>query len=91
MQTTLIQKGEQNQRLQETVNTIKNQLLNDKIFDQKFSAIQITTLASYETTFKYVRDRSEDGEFFLEIATGDSSTSKVRKRICVIDIESIDP
>ena len=48
MQTTLIEKGEINQRLQETVNTIKNQLLNDKIFDQKFSVTQVTTLKSVD-------------------------------------------
>ena len=43
--------------------------------------------------FKYVRDRSEDGEFFLEIshAGGTTEDSKLRRRICVIDIESIDP
>ena len=33
MQTIITEKGDVNQRLQETVNTIKNQLMNDKIFD----------------------------------------------------------
>ena len=52
-------------------------------------------------TFKFVRDRSEIGEFFLEIAACTSSVvnqtlaaqaqEKVRKRICVIDIEDIEP
>ena len=52
----------------------------------------MTTLQSIDYTFKYVRDRSEDGEFFLEISTtGSTSDSKLRRRICVIDIESIDP
>ena len=44
MQTILIEKGEVNQRLQETVNTIKNQLMNDKIFDQKFIVTKMNTL-----------------------------------------------
>ena len=36
MTKTLVEKGETNRRLSETVNTIKNQLLIDKVFDQKF-------------------------------------------------------
>ena len=44
MQTILTEKGEVNQRLQETVNTIKNQLMNDKIFDQKFIVTKMNTL-----------------------------------------------
>ena len=44
MQTIITEKGEVNQRLQETVNTIKNQLMNDKIFDQKFIVTKMNTL-----------------------------------------------
>ena len=68
MAKTLIEKGETNQRLSETVNTIKNQLLIDKVFDQKFIVQQVGTLKTVDYTFKFVRDRSEVGEFFLEIA-----------------------
>ena len=49
-------------------------------------------------TFKFVRDRSEVGEFFLEIASASAqskqaaaSSDKVRRRICIIDIEEIEP
>ena len=44
MQTIITEKGDVNQRLQETVNTIKNQLMNDKIFDQKFIVTKMNTL-----------------------------------------------
>ena len=37
MQLTLMKKGEQNKRLSETVNTIKNQILEEQIFNQKFN------------------------------------------------------
>ena len=43
-----------------------------------------------EYTFKFVRDKSEDGEFFLEIQAV-SAAEKSRKRICVLDIEDIEP
>ena len=36
MQNTLVKRGEQNRRLSETVNTIKNQILEEQIFSQKF-------------------------------------------------------
>jgi hypothetical protein len=38
-----------------------------------------------------VRDKSEDGEFFLEIQQGDAHSTQKRKRILVIDIEAIEP
>lgn len=37
MQTTLTKKGEHNQRLSETVNMIKNQILSEQIFDERYS------------------------------------------------------
>lgn len=43
-------------------------------------------------TFRFVRDKSEDGEFFLEIQpSGSSEGKKMRKRICIIDIDEIEP
>ena len=33
---TVTKKGEQNQRLSETVNMIKNQILAEQIFDERF-------------------------------------------------------
>ena len=48
MQTIITEKGEVNQRLQETVNTIKNQLMNDKIFDQKFIVTKMGTLQAQD-------------------------------------------
>ena len=38
-----------------------------------------------------MRDKSEDGEFFLEILQGDAHSTQKRKRILVIDIEAIEP
>lgn len=37
-----------------------------------------------------MHDKSEDGEFFLEIASTSQEGAK-RRRICVIDIEDIEP
>jgi hypothetical protein len=45
---------------------------------------------SSDYTFKFVRDKSEDGEFFLEILAA-SASEKTRRRICVLDIEDIEP
>lgn len=36
MQETLMKKAEENKRLSETVNTIKNKILEEVIFSQKF-------------------------------------------------------
>lgn len=95
---TLTEKGEQNRLLSETVNSIKNQLLIEQIFDCKFSVQLISAFQKVDYTFKFVRDRSEAGEFFLEIATTPTQQAaenvgpgRVRKRICIIDIEEIEP
>jgi len=40
--------------------------------------------------FSFVRDRSEAGEFFLEISSNGSGT-RTNRRICVVDIEVIEP
>ena len=47
MQETVTKKGEQNQRLSETVNMIKNQILAEQIFDERFAVQQSTALATY--------------------------------------------
>lgn len=86
----ITEKGEENRQLSEIVNTFKNQIIADKVFEQKFTVTFVGQLMSSEYTFRFVRDKSEDGEFFLEmqpVATGDKS----KKRICVIDIEDIEP
>ena len=36
MQETLMKKAEENKRLSETVNTIKNKIFEEEIFSQKF-------------------------------------------------------
>ena len=47
---------------------------------------------TYNYTFNFVRDKSETGEFFLEISnTGNGPGMRTRKRICIIDIDSIEP
>lgn len=38
-----------------------------------------------------MRDRSEAGEFFLEISSNVGEAEATRRRICIIDIESIEP
>ena len=73
MTKTLVEKGETNRRLSETVNTIKNQLLIDKVFDQKFIVQQAGNFKMLDYTFKFIRDRSEAGEFFLEISSASTS------------------
>ena len=40
--------------------------------------------------FSFVRDRSEAGEFFLEISSSGPGT-RTNRRICVVDIEAIEP
>ena len=92
MQEQLLKKGEENQRLSETVNQIKNQILEEQIFDQKFIVQQQGTLTITDYIFQFVRDSSEDGEFFLEISTsGQGQGTRTRKRISVVDIEAIEP
>lgn len=41
-----MKKGEQNKRLSETVNTFKNQLLEEQIFDQKYMVQQVGALST---------------------------------------------
>jgi hypothetical protein len=38
-----------------------------------------------------VRDKSELGEYYLDITQGDAHTSSKKKRILVVDIEEIEP
>ena len=64
---TICEKGEANRRLSEIINTFKNQLIQDKIFEQRFNVTHIGQIKSTDYTFKFVRDKSEDGEYFLEI------------------------
>ena len=47
---------------------------------------------TYNYTFNFVRDKSETGEFFLEISSsGNGPGMRTRKRIAIIDIDSIEP
>lgn len=46
MQLALMKKGEENQRLSETVNQIKNQILEEQIFDQRFIVQQVGALST---------------------------------------------
>ena len=50
MQNTLVKRGEQNRRLSETVNTIKNQILEEQIFSQKFIVQQPGTISTANYT-----------------------------------------
>ena len=67
-------------------------MIQDKIFEQRFNVTHIGQIKSTDYTFKFVRDKSEDGEYFLEIQNGGSTEgNKMRRRICIIDIEEIEP
>ena len=88
---TLLQKGEENQRLSEAVNEIKNHHLTNSVLGQKFSAQKIGTLKYDDVTFRFIYDSSkkdEDCEYYLEICDSKGKTWKV---ISVLDIESIEP
>lgn len=67
LSNTLADKGQQNRKLSEALACFKNQLIADQIFDQRFNVTHMGQLTNTEYTFKFVRDKSEDGEFFLEI------------------------
>lgn len=67
MSLKISEKGDENRTLSEIVNTFKNQIMADKVFEQRFTVTFVGQLAYSEYTFKFVRDKSEDGEFFLEI------------------------
>lgn len=41
--------------------------------------------------FKFVRDKSEQGEFFLDVCQGDPHTTTKKRRIPIVDIEDIEP
>jgi len=73
------------------VNTIKNQILEEQIFSQKFIVQQPGAISTTNYTFSFVRDRSEAGEFFLEISSNGATGTRTNRRICVVDIEAIEP
>ena len=50
MQATLTKKGESNQRLAETVNMIKNQILAESVFDERYNVQQTNALMSAQYT-----------------------------------------
>lgn len=50
LQKTIFKKGKQNQRLSEVVNTFKNQLIVDQVFQQAFGAVQVGQLKQMEFT-----------------------------------------
>ena len=97
-----MKKGEENQQLSEAVHTIKNKILEEEIFSQKFMVQQAGNITTSNLNFSFVRDRSEIGEFFLDIKSA-SSTAKTdstkattearrtKKRIRIVDIEAIEP
>lgn len=92
LSTKIYEKGEENRGLAEVINTFKNQIIADKIFEQRFNVTFVGQLMTSDYTFKFVRDKAEDGEYFLEIqASGTTEGNRMRRRICVIDIEEIEP
>eukprot|EP00347_Sterkiella_histriomuscorum_P023031 403336221 len=86
---TLLEKGEENQRLSEAVNEIKNHHLTTSVLGQKFSAQKIGTIKYDDVILRFMYDSSrEDCEYFLDIS---DSRGKSWKQISVIDIDSIEP
>lgn len=65
---TLLEKGEENQRLSEAVNEIKNHHLTTSVLGQKFAAQKIGTIKYDDVIFKFMYDSSrEDSEYYLDI------------------------
>ena len=105
MQKSLLQKGEENRQLSEAVHTIKNKILEEEIFSQKFMVQQAGNITTSNLNFSFVRDRTEVGEFFLDIKSASLAAAKVddasaktitvarrtKKRIRIVDIEAIEP
>lgn len=63
-QRTILKKGKQNQKLSECVNAFKNTLIQEQIFDQKFLGV---SQSKQLVKFQFVREKSETGEFYLEV------------------------
>lgn len=95
LQNTIFKKGKQNQRLAEIVNTFKNQLISDQIFEQTFGVIWIGKIKQLEfqtqCKFKFTKKKTEEGEYWLEISHGDAHSTLKTYRILVADIEAIEP
>lgn len=95
LQNTIFKKGTQNQRLAEVVNTFKNQLIMDQIFQQTFAATYVGTLKSLQyqsvVTFKFLQQKTDEAEFWLEIQQGDAHSTQKNVRIAIADIEAIEP
>jgi len=78
------------------VANFKNQLITEQIFQVSF-LVQIVSTNKlnqrYMTPaqFKFVRDKSQSAEFFLDITQGDGNNAYKQKRVNVVDIEEIDP
>lgn len=47
---TIMKKGKQNQRLSELVNTFKQELINDQVFQQTFGVMYTSHLGRFEYT-----------------------------------------
>lgn len=62
----IYQKGVENRNLSEVVNSFKNQIIADKIFEQRFT-VDYTGHFKGSCTFRFIRDKSQEGEYFLEI------------------------
>ena len=86
--------------MSEAVHTIKNKILEEEIFSQKFIVQHSGNITTSNLNFSFVRDRSEVGEFFLDIKSTASKTgsfkttnevSRTKKRIRIVDIEAIEP
>ena len=53
MQDTLVKRGEQNKRLSITLTQIKNQIMEEQVFDQKFAVSQPGTLSTAHYTVSH--------------------------------------
>jgi len=72
-----LEKGQENQKLAEAVNEIKNHHLTTSIIGQKFAALKVGTIKYEEVTFRFICDRSkEDGDYYLEVLDGKGKSWK---------------
>jgi len=44
-----------------------------------------------QVKFKFIREKSEEGEFLLQITTGDQHSTHKTHKILIADIDSIEP
>ena len=99
MTQTLVEKGNQNEKLTEMVTFFKNKLINENCFHTTFGAQKIQGNGlkplqnNKDLTIGFVKDQIDEDEFYLEIVSKDKNPktgAQDRVRIAVDDIDEIE-